>query len=108
MRSSAVLCMPSFGEPYGMSVLEAFASGLPVVVTDAGGLPELVDAVGGEKVAPGDSAALAAALVGILRSPDRAEAMSQHNRMRAESEFSWPRVVDVLEDTYRTVIAKRP
>jgi len=107
MRSSAVLCMPSFGEPYGMSVLEAFASGLPVVVTDAGGLPELVDAVGGEKVAPGDSAALAAALVGILRSPDRAEAMSQHNRMRAESEFSWSRVADALEDTYRKVIGSR-
>ncbi len=107
MRSSAVLCMPSFGEPYGMSVLEAFASGLPVVVTEAGGLPELVDAEGGEKVAPGDSAALAAALVGILRSPERAEAMSYHNRIRAENEFSWPRVVDALEDTYRTVIGKR-
>ena len=56
----AVLCVPSFGEPFGMTVLEAMACARPVVATDAGGPAHLVTDGGGRRVPPGDPAALAA------------------------------------------------
>ena len=42
MWKSAVYCLPSLGEPFGMSALEAMACGKPVVGTDAGGLAYLL------------------------------------------------------------------
>ena len=55
-------------EPYGIVVVEALASGTPVVVTDAGGAPEIVARAvpgSGTTVTPGDAAALADAIVRI-------------------------------------------
>jgi glycosyltransferase involved in cell wall biosynthesis len=55
-------------EPYGIVVVEALASGAPVVVTDAGGAPEIVARAvpgSGTTVTPGDAAALADAIVRI-------------------------------------------
>ena len=106
MRESAVFCLPSFGEPYATSVIEALASGLPIVVTDSGGVAEIIDDRGGRKIRTGDAHGLAGALVDILQQPETALRMSQHNRLRAENEYAWPRVVDALEMTYRTVVRK--
>jgi len=58
-------------EPYGLVAVEALASGVPIVVTDAGGPPEILDrsAPGsGRAVPPRDAAALADAIVGLLPS----------------------------------------
>jgi glycosyltransferase involved in cell wall biosynthesis len=103
MHASAVYCLPSFGEPYATTVIEAMAAGLPLVVTNSGGLAELVDAEGGLLVPPRDVPALAAALLAILDSPERARRMGEHNRRRAQREFDWEAVVDTLESTYTSV-----
>lgn len=57
-------------EPYGLVAVEALASGVPVVATDAGGIREIVEHSrpgAGALVAPGDPDALAAAIVASLR-----------------------------------------
>lgn len=104
MRRSTVYCLPSYGEPFGMSALEAMACGKPVVVTDAGGLAHLVAEQGGRKVPPGDATALAAALLEILRSPELQMKMGQYNRHLVETTYSWERVIDRLEAIYAAVL----
>ena len=107
MHGSAVYCLPSFGEPYGMSAIEAMAAGLPLVVTDRGGLAEVADARGALFVQPGDVAALADALLTVLASPERARAMGDHNMCRVREVFAWSTVVDSLEAAYAGVSGGR-
>ena len=48
-RNCSVYCLPSFGEPYATTVVEAMSCARPLVVTDCGGLPHLVHERGGIK-----------------------------------------------------------
>ena len=108
LRAHSVYCLPSFGEPYATTVLEAMACGRPVVVTDTGGLPHMLPEAGGLRVKQGDAAALAVALVKILLSPDLQRSMGAANRAHVEQHHSWTRVVNELEDIYALVAARRP
>jgi glycosyltransferase involved in cell wall biosynthesis len=104
VRSATILCLPSFGEPFGMSALEAMASSLPVVATATGGLAELVPDGSGRKVPPGDAPALARALDDLLAAgPDELAAMGARNRALAEK-YTWDAAVDRLEQVYAEVI----
>jgi glycosyltransferase involved in cell wall biosynthesis len=106
MRSCAVFCVPSQGEPFGLTALEAMACGKPVVATDAGGLAYLVDAPrGGRKVPVGDADALAAALIEILREPGLAESMGRYNRRFVVENYDWECVIDRLETVYSDVLS---
>jgi glycosyltransferase involved in cell wall biosynthesis len=98
-----VFCLPSHGEPYATAVLEAMACGKPVVTTDTGGFPYLVPDAGGIRVPQGDDAALTAALLRLLRSPELRRRMGEHNRRIVEARYTWSRVLDKLEAVYGEV-----
>lgn len=106
MHACDVYCLPSYGDPNPLSVLEAMACGLPVVATDAGGLRHLVTHHGGRKVPPGDAAALADALHEVLVDPPLRQSMGAHNRRLVEERYAWPRVVDRLEELYREAVSE--
>jgi glycosyltransferase involved in cell wall biosynthesis len=81
---ATLFALSSIHEACPNVVLEAMAAGLPVVATRVGGLPELV--VPGETgwlVPPGDPAALAAALRGLLADPGTREAFGRAGHRRA-------------------------
>lgn len=105
LRGCTVSCLPSYGEPYGISALEAMACGKPVVVTNAGGLADLVSEQGGRKVPPRDATALAQALLEILASPELQRRMGQYNRQLIETRYSHERVIEQLEEIYYDVLA---
>jgi L-malate glycosyltransferase len=104
MQSCDVYCLPSYGEPFGMSALEAMACARPVVATAAGGLGRLVPDGGGRKVPPGDATALADALAELLGDAELRRAMGACNRRAVEEHFAWSRVGERLEGLYEEAI----
>jgi L-malate glycosyltransferase len=105
-RNCDVYCLPSRGEPYATTVLEAMSCGKPIVVTDAGGLPYMVHDSGGKRVPVGDSALLAEALLDLLDHPEKRLAMGRYNRKLVEETMTWENVVSQLEEIYRQVIQR--
>jgi glycosyltransferase involved in cell wall biosynthesis len=99
-RSHTVYCLPSYGEPYATSLLEAMACGLPIVTTAAGGTPFLVNPKGTRLVAPGDVHSLAKCLVEVLSSEESQRTMGTANRQTAVERFAWDKVIDQLEQIY--------
>jgi L-malate glycosyltransferase len=100
LQTCDVYCLPSFGDPHPLTVLEAMSCARPVVVTDAGGLPHLVPDAGGRKVPAGDAEALAGALAELLRDRELRREMGAVNRRVVEERYAWSRVVDRLEAIY--------
>jgi phosphatidyl-myo-inositol dimannoside synthase len=78
-------------EGLGIALLEAAATGLPVVAGHSGGAPETVrDGHTGHVVDGRDVGALAAAVAGLLGDPDRARAMGAAGRAWMQRDWNWP------------------
>jgi len=83
-----VYVLPSYGEGMPRTVLEALATGRPVITTDARGCRETVEpGRNGLLVPPGDANALAGAMAQMLEKPDSLAKMGQESRAIAEREF---------------------
>jgi glycosyltransferase involved in cell wall biosynthesis len=106
-RNCSVYCLPSFGEPYGTTVVEAMSCARSLVVTDGGALPHLVHESGGMRVPAGEPGALSRALVWLLQHPNQRAEMGRYNRRLVESEMSWDSVAQQLEAIYDTVLSRR-
>jgi alpha-1,6-mannosyltransferase len=92
LAGADVALAPCGGESFGLSALEALASGTPVVATDRGGLAEVVDVAGGRLAEPTPEA-FADAVEALLASPEVVR--RRLARRRAEG-FSWEATVDGL------------
>jgi phosphatidylinositol alpha-1,6-mannosyltransferase len=80
-------------EGFGISLVEAAASALPVVAGREGGMPEaVVDGVTGLLADPYDPVSIAESIQKILRSPELAARLGTEGRRVAESNYSWERV----------------
>lgn len=98
--ATVVAVPPSWQDPCPTVALEAMAQGTPVVATAVGGLVDIVDdGVTGRLVRAADPEALAAALLGVIDDPDRAE-LGAAGRRRVREEYSADVVVPRIEAVY--------
>jgi len=106
MRGLDCFVLPSLAEGVSNTILEAMASGLPVVATAVGGNAELV-AQGrtGEIVPPDDVDAMAQALVRVATDPERAAAMGLAGRAEIERRFSLQAMVAAYQALYDRQLA---
>ena len=89
-------------------VLEAMASGLPVVATDVGGVADLLDApAGGSLVPKGDAAAMGTEIIALLNADARCRDAGAYNRQRAVTKFSWRASAEQLVAAYRNALAAK-
>jgi glycosyltransferase involved in cell wall biosynthesis len=103
--SADIFTFASAFESFGLVLLEAMASGLPVVSSRVGGAQDMVtEGVNGYTFAPGDVEALVHAVEDIVKTPGKLQAMGTAARQHAEAQ-SWPRMMDELIECYEAVLA---
>ena len=100
-----LLVHPAMMEGLGIILLQASASGIPIVATRAGGIPEVVvDGETGILVEPGDAAALVAAVCTLLANPGQSSRMGEAGRDRVKTVFSVDRMVEGNLGVYREAL----
>jgi len=102
-RAADVLAVPGRSETFSLIVLEASASGLPVVAADAGGPVELCRHGLGTLARAGDARDFAVKLRTALARPGVCEASRRH----VEGHYSWEGTFTRLLDVYESVLSKR-
>jgi len=113
LAAADIAVMPSVKDEAGNvdglpnTVMEALASGTPLVATTAGGIPSVIaDGLTGLLVPQRDVPALAAALGRLIGSPDARAAMGAAARADALARRTWDRVADAFEQVYDRAIAE--
>lgn len=111
LRGLDCFVLPSLAEGISNTILEAMATGLPVIATRVGGNPELVAADRtGWLVPPSDVEAMATAIVAAAREPDQARAFGRAGRAEVERRFSMGAMVAAYQGLYDRLLfgASRP
>jgi glycosyltransferase involved in cell wall biosynthesis len=97
-----ILALPSRNETFGLTILEALASGLPVVAINQGGPSDLLPAGVGALATPGDPVDFADKVARLLED----QTMATHCRTYVEQHFSWDktfmRLLDIYENLQKT------
>jgi glycosyltransferase involved in cell wall biosynthesis len=108
LRSLDVLSVPAtYDEPKGVFLLEAMASGVPVVQPRRGAFTEIVEKTGGGVlVTPDDPAALADGLYDLWQDRAKAEALGERGFHGVRAHYSIALSADRLLDVYESLIAR--
>jgi spore coat protein SA len=90
LRDADIFCCPSiWNDPFPLALLEAMASGLPIVASNTGGIPEQLAHGGGIMVPPNDPEALAAALERLVNDVPYREELSDKALVSFREHFFW-------------------
>jgi glycosyltransferase involved in cell wall biosynthesis len=106
LAASDIFALPAVGEGFSMAVLEAMASGLPVLLSPDCNFPEAAQAGAGLE-APRQVGALGEALRNLLQNPERRTAMGRQASALVHARYLWPQVIPQLEAVYRKVARNR-
>jgi glycosyltransferase involved in cell wall biosynthesis len=104
-RRATLFTFPSEWEAFGLVLLEAMASGVPIIATAVGGVPEVLDGGRAGRLVPyGDPDLLAAGIRDLLGSPDRSAELVAVGRRRVQG-YSWDRFIEAHLALYAELAA---
>lgn len=105
LNAADIVCIPSRNEPFGLTLLEAFATGRPVVATDVGGLSENIENfVDGVKVYPTPDS-IAWGINYLLNNPETMREISS-KALEKVKQFSWSNTIEKLMQSYRKTLGQ--
>ena len=106
LRGLDVMCLPTvYRESKGLTVLEAWANGVPVVVPDHGAFPELVEATGGGFLAaPGDPASVAGAIKRLILDRSAARSIGRRAQRVVFARYHADAAAAGMLEVYRSVL----
>ncbi|OBB44627.1 glycosyltransferase [Mycobacterium sp. 852002-51961_SCH5331710] len=107
MGAAAVYVLPAVREPFGMSVIEALAEGVPVVINADGGLADFVERNGCGVVVAGGPHDYADAISRLLADPETAQAQGEAGRAAVRETYGMAPVLQRLEDVYGSIVGQR-
>jgi glycosyltransferase involved in cell wall biosynthesis len=113
LHAADLVVLPSLAEGFGLAVVDAMFAGVPVVATATGGVADIAGTNDPKcepvawVVRPGDSKALAAAVIESLDSPEQRRLRTDLARQRAERLFTPDRMVDGTLAVYREVLTEK-
>lgn len=106
INAASILVMPSRAEAFPLVGLQAGFMARPVVAARVGGIPELVlDRETGLLFEPGDSAALAEAILRLLEHPEEGQRLGRAAQERSMDQFDFDRIVDDYEKLYHRIVS---
>ncbi|HLL74035.1 MAG TPA: glycosyltransferase family 4 protein [Pyrinomonadaceae bacterium] len=109
LSSLSLFVSAARSEPFGLSIIEAMAAGLPVVAAASEGAVEIIaDGTSGRLVPVGDAEALAGAINELLDDPSERTRLGQNALRAARQSFSLARMVADTERIYREVLSDVP
>ncbi len=101
-QEADIFVLPSLSESFSMALLEAMASGLPIVATNVGGIPELItDGENGFLVPPADPDSLSDAIERLATSSDMRHQFALANRRKTEGSYTWSRIAEAYLKRYQ-------
>ena len=103
--ASDVFLLPSYSEDLPLTLLEAMAVGLPVIVTSVGAIPEVVkEGENGFLIPPGSPDILAEKIISMVDNPEMRKAFGTANRIKIEREHSFAKYEQELAVIYETLM----
>jgi glycosyltransferase involved in cell wall biosynthesis len=106
LKNSDIFVLPSLQEGFPNVLLEAMASGLPVVATDVNGINEIIEDIkNGFLVQSKNSEEIAKKILLLINNNDLRKNICDENRKKA-AKYSWQRTVQMLEDVYEAILKR--
>lgn len=102
-RAADLFVFPSLLEGFGMVLLEAMASGLPVVASDTTAIPEVVGTAGC-LVRVADPQSMSSNINSLLNNPTKMESLSNQAMCRVNENFTWSKSVEKLVSEYSELL----
>ena len=103
--ASDIFVLPALYENFPFAILEAQATGLPVISTKVGGIPELVtNNKNGLLVEPANSEQLTEGIMILLENPEFAEELGKRARQLVKEKFAWPLITNEVVDLYNKIL----
>ncbi|WP_455205060.1 HAD-IIB family hydrolase [Kaarinaea lacus] len=106
-QSKGVFVNPALTEPFGLTLIEAAACGLPLVATNDGGPRDIIGVCNnGALINPLDTNEIAATLYELLTDSDKWRKWSRNSKTKAKKHFAWSSHVDVYLRAIKNVVGK--